>query len=135
MKIGVFFGNPETTTGGMALKFYSSVRIEVRRAAQIKKGDQVIGNRVRCKVVKNKVAAPFKNTEFDIMYNEGISIGGDVLDTGVNLGIVDKSGNTYSFQGEKLGVGRENSKDFLKQNPKLIQKIKKDVWKAVKEED
>jgi len=133
MKIGVFFGNPETTTGGMALKFYSSVRVEVRRAAQIKKGDQIIGNRVKCKVVKNKVAAPFKNTEFDIMYNEGISISGDVLDTGVNLGVIDKSGNSYTYQGEKLGVGRESVKDYLKANPKIIEAIKKDVWKVVKE--
>jgi len=132
MKIGVFFGNPETTTGGLALKFYSSVRIEVRRAAQIKKGEEVVGNRVNCKVVKNKVAAPFKNTEFDIMYNEGISVSGDTLDTGTNLGIVTKSGNTYAFGEVKLGVGRENAKDYLRANPKLIAEIKKKVWEKVK---
>ncbi len=134
MKIGVFFGNPETTTGGMALKFYSSVRVEVRRAAQIKKGDQIIGNRVKCKVVKNKVAAPFKNTEFDIMYNEGISLSGDALDTGVQFGVVTKSGNSYSFGENKLGVGRENAKQFLRENPKLIAEIKKQVWEKVKSE-
>lgn len=132
MKIGVFFGNPETTTGGMALKFYSSVRIEVRRAAQIKKGEEIIGNRVRCHVVKNKVAAPFKNTEFDIMYNEGISLSGDTLDTGVQLGIIEKNGNTYIFNGEKLGVGREAAKEYLRGNPKLIGEIKKKVWEKMK---
>jgi len=131
MKIGVFFGNPETTTGGMALKFYSSVRIEVRRSAQIKKGDEVIGNRVKCKVVKNKVAPPFRNTEFDIMYNEGISIGGDVLDVGVLNNIVNKSGNTYSFGEIKLGVGRENARLYLKENPKIIEEIKKKVFATV----
>lgn len=124
-KIGVFFGNPETTTGGMALKFYSSVRVEVRRAAQIKQGERIIGNRVKVKVVKNKVAAPFRTCEFDIMYNEGISIAGDVLDLGVELGVVKKSGNSYSFGENKLGVGRENAKSFLKQNPKIIKEIKK----------
>ncbi len=134
MKIGVFFGNPETTTGGLALKFYSSVRIEVRRAAQIKKGEEIVGNRVNCKVVKNKVAAPFKNTEFDIMYNEGISTSGDVLDTGTNFGIITKSGNTYSFGEIKLGVGRENAKDYLRANPKLIGEIKKKVWEKVRSE-
>jgi len=134
MKIGVYFGNPETTTGGMALKFYSSVRIEVRRAAQIKKGDAIIGNRVKAKVVKNKVAAPFKSTEFDIMYNEGISLSGDALDTGVQFGVVTKSGNSYSFGENKLGVGRENAKQFLRENPKLIAEIKKQVWEKVKSE-
>jgi len=132
MKIGVFFGNPETTTGGMALKFYSSVRIEVRRAAQIKKGEVTIGNRVKCHVVKNKVAAPFKNTEFDIMYNEGISLAGDALDTGVQLGVIEKNGNTYNFGENKLGVGRETAKDFLRENPKLMQEIRKKVWEKIK---
>ncbi len=132
MKIGVFFGNPETTTGGMALKFYCSVRIEVRRAAQIKKGEEIIGNRVNCKVVKNKVAAPFKSTQFDIMYNEGISVSGDTLDTGVQFGIIEKSGNSYNFGENKLGVGRETAKDFLRANPKLIAEIKKKVWDKVK---
>ncbi len=132
MKIGVFFGNPETTTGGTALKFYSSVRIEVRRSAQIKKGDKIIGNRVKAKVVKNKVAAPFRTTEFDIMYNEGISRAGDMLDTGVQWGVITKSGNTYSFGEEKLGVGREAAKQYLKEHPKLMDKIYKEVWRAVK---
>ncbi len=132
MKIGVFFGNPETTTGGTALKFYSSVRIEVRRSAQIKKGDKIIGNRVKAKVVKNKVAAPFRTTEFDIMYNEGISRAGDMLDTGVQWGVITKSGNTYSFGEEKLGVGREAAKQYLKEHPKLMDKIYKEVWQAVK---
>ncbi|MBI3291021.1 recombinase RecA, partial [Candidatus Falkowbacteria bacterium] len=113
-KIGVFFGNPETTPGGNALKFYSSVRIEVRRAAQIKMGDQVIGNRVKAKIVKNKVAPPFQTCEFDIMYNEGISISGDALDTGVTYGVVEKSGNTYSFGGEKIETGREKAKQALR---------------------
>lgn len=132
-KIGVFFGNPETTTGGTALKFYSSVRIEVRRSAQIKKGDQIIGNRVKVKVVKNKVAPPFQNTEFDIMYNEGISRAGDLLDTGINWGVVQKSGNSYSYGEEKLGVGRENAKAYLRENKKLMNKISNDIWKKVKE--
>jgi len=137
-KIGVFFGNPETTTGGNALKFYSSVRIEVRRAAQIKQGDKFIGNRTKAKIVKNKVAAPFRTCEFDIMYNEGISISGDVLDIGVEKSIIKKSGNSYSYEdakeGEiKFGVGRENAKQYLKDNPKLINKIKKQVWAVVEE--
>lgn len=132
MKIGVFFGNPETTTGGNALKFYCSVRIEVRRAAQIKQGEKNIGNRVKVKVVKNKVAAPFQTCEFDIMYNEGISIAGDLLDIGTERGVIKKSGNSYSYGEEKLGVGRETVKAYLKANPKLIATIKKDVWQAVK---
>ncbi|PLX26398.1 recombinase RecA, partial [Candidatus Parcubacteria bacterium] len=113
MKIGIVFGNPETTTGGNALKFYSSVRIEVRRAAQIKQADKVIGNRVKVKVVKNKVAAPFRTTEFDIMYNEGISVSGDLLDTGIEHKIINKSGNSYSYGEEKFGVGREKAKLYL----------------------
>lgn len=133
-RIGVFFGNPETTTGGMALKFYSSVRIKVNRAAQIKKGDESIGNRVKVNIVKNKVAPPFKTCEFDIMYNEGISLAGDILDTGVDYEVVKKSGNTYSFGETKLGVGRENAKNFLKQNPKIVGEIKKQVWARVKSE-
>ncbi|MFA5127067.1 MAG: recombinase RecA [Patescibacteria group bacterium] len=132
MKIGVFFGNPETTTGGNALKFYSSVRIEVRRAAQIKQGEKIIGNQVKAKVVKNKVAAPFKSATFDIMYNEGISVAGDVLDVGLLFSIVAKSGNSYSYGETKLGVGRENAKAFLKENPDIITSIKKDVWVAHK---
>ncbi len=131
MKIGVFFGNPETTTGGNALKFYCSVRIEVRRAAQIKQGEKIIGNRVKVKVVKNKVAAPFRTTEFDIMYNEGISVAGDVLDTGVLHRVIHKSGNSYSFGEEKLGVGREKAKQFLRENPPLMAEITDKVWEAV----
>lgn len=123
MKIGVMFGNPETTTGGNALKFYASVRVEVRRAAQIKAGDKVIGNRTRAKVVKNKVAPPFKVAEFDIMYNEGISASGDLLDTGLLLGVIDKSGNSYSFGDVKLGVGREAAKTFLKENQDIFKQI------------
>ena len=132
MKIGVFFGNPETTTGGTALKFYSSVRIEVRRAAQIKQGDKIIGNRVKCKVVKNKVAAPFRACEFDIMYNEGISLSGDLLDTGVFYNVVSKSGNSYSYGDIKLGVGRENAKRFLRADKKLMKEIRKRVLSEVK---
>ncbi|HLD28553.1 MAG TPA: DNA recombination/repair protein RecA, partial [Patescibacteria group bacterium] len=131
-KIGVFFGNPETTTGGMALKFYSSIRIEVRRSAQIKQGERNIGNRVKVKIVKNKVAPPFQTCEFDIMYNEGISISGDAIDQGVGYGVLTKSGNSYSFGEERLGVGRENAKSFLRANPKLLDRIKKEIWVAVK---
>ncbi|MFA6383181.1 MAG: recombinase RecA [Parcubacteria group bacterium] len=127
MKIGVMFGNPETTTGGQALKFYSSVRIEVRRAAQIKKGEDVVGNRVKAKIVKNKVAPPFKTTEFDIMYNEGISQAGDLLDTGVKYEVVKKSGNSYLFEDTKLGVGRETAKAFVKDNPKVAAAITKGI--------
>lgn len=135
MKIGVFFGNPETTTGGTALKFYSSVRIEVRRATQIKNGDKVVGNRVKVKIVKNKVAPPFRTTEFDIMYAEGISIAGDLLDTGLTYKVVQKSGNSYSFGETKLGVGRENAKDFLRQNPKLMAEIREGVLQASRNEN
>ncbi len=131
-KIGVFFGNPETTTGGTALKFYSSVRIEVRRAAQIKQAERIIGNRVKCKVVKNKVAAPFRTCEFDIMYNEGISVAGDLLDLGVNYDVVKKSGNTYNFEDNKLGVGRENARKFLRQNPKMMKQIREKIQEAAK---
>jgi len=132
MKIGVFFGNPEVTTGGNALKFYSSVRIEVRRSAQIKQGDKIIGNRVKTKVVKNKVAAPFKTCEFDIMYNEGISVSGDLLDTGVVYGVVSKSGNSYAYGDIKLGVGRENAKRFLRADKKLMKELRKKIWSEVK---
>jgi recombination protein RecA len=125
MKIGVFFGNPETTTGGNALKFYSSVRIEVRRSAQIKQGDNIIGNRAKVKIVKNKVAPPFKTCEFDIMYNEGISIAGDALDLGVLHEIIKKSGNSYSFGETKLGLGRENARKSLRADKKLRMEIQK----------
>lgn len=130
-KIGVFFGNPETTTGGNALKFYASVRIEIRRAAQIKQGENIIGNRVKVKIVKNKVAAPFKTCEFDIMYNEGISLSGDVLDTGVNYNVIKKSGNSYSFKDIKLGVGRETAKRFLKDDKKVMAEIRKEILAKV----
>lgn len=130
-KIGVYFGNPETTTGGTALKFYCSVRIEVRRAAQIKQGEKIIGNRVKVKVVKNKVAPPFQTTEFDIMYNEGISLPGDLLDVGVTYKVIAKNGNTYSFGQEKLGVGRENVKTYLRSQPDLMEAIRSQVWSIV----
>ena len=132
MKIGVMFGNPETTTGGQALKFYSSVRIEVRRSAQIKKGDEIVGNRTKVKIVKNKVAAPFKTAEFDIMYNEGISLAGDLLDTGVKYEVVKKAGNSLSFEDVKLGAGRESAKAFLKENPKVADKIFKEISEKAK---
>lgn len=136
MKIGVMFGNPETTTGGQALKFYSSVRIEVRKLAQIKQGDVILGNRVKAKIVKNKVAAPFRTTEFDIMFGEGgISYAGDLLDTSVHYNVIVKSGNSYSFGEVKLGVGRENAKNFLKDNPKMAHDIDKAVRTAAKDKD
>lgn len=135
MKIGVFFGNPETTTGGNALKFYSSVRIEVRRAAQIKQGDRTIGNRVKVNIVKNKVAAPFRTCEFDIMYNEGISVSGDLLDVGTEIGTIKKNGNTYTFGEIKFGVGRENAKRFIKSDPKLIKEIRKNILADIKTRD
>ena len=134
MKIGIVFGNPETTTGGNALKFYSSVRIEVRRSAKIKKGEDIIGNRVKAKVVKNKVAPPFKTTEFDIMYNEGISYYGDILNTGVKYGIVKKGGAWYNYGENKLGQGNEASKRFLKENPKIANEIISKINQAAKKE-
>jgi len=123
MKIGVVYGNPETTTGGNALKFYASMRIEIRRAAAIKEGQEITGNRTKVKVVKNKLAPPFKSIEFDLMYGEGISRTGDLLDMGVELEIVDKSGSWYSFEGERIGQGRENVKIFLIDNPDIFKKI------------
>ena len=122
-KIGVMFGNPETTTGGRALKFYASVRIDIRRIASIKDGDQVVGGRTRVKVVKNKVAPPFREAEFDIMYGEGISREGDLLDLAVEKRIVEKSGAWFAYNGERLGQGRENAKQFLKDNPEIRQAI------------
>lgn len=133
MKIGIVFGNPETTTGGVALKFYASVRIEVRRSAQIKKGDRVIGNRVKVKIVKNKVAAPFRTTEFDIMYNEGISLAGDTLDTGVMYGVINKSGNTHTYKNTKLGVGREAAKEYLATHGDVMKQLRQDVMKKAEE--
>lgn len=131
-KIGVYFGNPETTPGGTALKFYSSVRIEVRRSAKIKQGDTIIGNRVKAKIVKNKVAPPFQTCEFDIIYNEGISIAGDVLDMGVETGIIKKTGMYYSFGQEKFGPGREKARQALKENAKILEEIKKKIWEEIK---
>ncbi|MDA2935673.1 recombinase RecA [Patescibacteria group bacterium AH-259-L05] len=135
MKIGVYFGNPQTTTGGLALKFYSSVRIELRRLVQIKKGDEVIGNRVKAKVVKNKVAPPFKIAEFEIMYNEGISYTGDLLNLGAKYGLVTKKGNTLYYDKEKLGVGWENAKNYLKENSKMAADLKKQILKSLKEQE
>ena len=123
MKIGVMFGNPETTTGGNALKFYASVRMDIRRTGAIKKGDEVIGNETRVKVVKNKVAPPFKQAEFEILYGEGISRNGEIIDLGVKASIVDKSGAWYSYQGERIGQGKDNAKQFLKDNPAIAQEI------------
>lgn len=131
-KIGIMFGNPETTPGGRALKFYSSVRIDVRRLAQIKKGDSVIGNRVKAKVVKNKVAAPFRLAEFDILYGSGISYEADVANAALHYGVLSKSGASYSFDGEKLGVGIENVKIKLAEDKKLIKELEKRVRDAAK---
>lgn len=125
MKIGIMFGNPETTPGGLALKFAASVRLDIRRIAQIKKGEDVVGNRVKVKVVKNKVAPPFKEAEFDILYGEGISYESDVLNAGIKHGSITKSGNTYSFDGEKLGVGLDQARIKLKDDKKLLEEIKK----------
>lgn len=133
MKIGVMFGNPETTPGGNALKFYASVRVEIRRSAQIKQGEKIIGNRVKVKVVKNKVAPPFRTAEFDIMYNEGISLAGDALDLGVALGAIEKRGNSYAFGEEKLGVGRETAKTYLREHPDSFAKISDAVRAAAKQ--
>ena len=130
MKIGVMFGNPETTSGGNALKFYASIRLDVRRIAAIKDGEEVVGNRTRVKVVKNKVAPPFRQAEFDILYNEGISMEGDLLDLGADEGIVEKSGSWYSYEGERIGQGRENARRFLKENPEVCDRIAEAVYAA-----
>jgi len=122
-KVGVMFGNPETTPGGRALKFYSSVRLDVRRIESIKQANEVIGNRTRVKVVKNKVAPPFKEAEFDIIYGQGISKEGNILDVGVNLDIINKSGAWFSYNGQKIGQGRENAKNFLRENPEILKEI------------
>ena len=123
MKIGVMFGNPETTTGGNALKFYASVRLDIRRIGAIKEGQDVVGNRTRVKVVKNKLAPPFQEAEFDIMYGEGVSAAGDLLDNGVALGVIEKSGSWYAYEGERIGQGRENVKRFFKDNPDVFEAI------------
>lgn len=127
MQVGIMFGNPETTPGGRALKFYASVRLDIRRTAQVKKGDEIIGSRVKVKVVKNKVAPPFREAEFDIIYNEGISKEADLINTGVKFGIINRSGNSYLFGETKLGVGIDNAKEFLKQNPKIAADIDKQL--------
>ncbi len=127
MKIGVMFGNPETTTGGNALKFYSSVRLDIRRIGAIKDRDEVVGNQTRVKVVKNKVAPPFKQVEFDIMYGEGISKTGEILDLGVKAGVVEKSGSWFSYEDQRVGQGRENAKTFLKENPEIMDKIEQAI--------
>ena len=131
MKIGVMFGNPETTTGGNALKFYSSIRIDIRKTTQIKEGQDVIGNLTKVKIVKNKVAPPFKQAEFDIVYGEGISRTGDLLDLGVAQGLVDKSGAWYSYQDERIGQGRENAKKFLKEHPEMMAEIERKLRLAL----
>ena len=130
-KIGVMFGNPETTTGGRALKFYSSVRVDIRRIAAIKDGDVVIGNRTKVKIVKNKLAAPFREAEFDIIYGEGISREGDLIDLGLVQNLLEKSGSWFSYKGERVGQGRENAKQFLKDNPDLRQQLETDLRKAL----
>jgi recombination protein RecA len=123
MKIGVMYGNPETTTGGNALKFYASVRLDIRRTGQIKDRDEIVGNTTRVKVVKNKVAPPFKQVEFDIMYGQGISKIGEILDLGVKAGLVEKSGSWFSYDSVRIGQGRENAKEYLKTNPEVCDKL------------
>jgi len=131
MKIGIAWGNPETTPGGLALKFYASVRIDLRRVAQIKHGEEIIGNRVRAKIVKNKVAAPFKTVEFDIYYNEGISKYADIINTGLKLGLIKKSGSWLEFENKKLGQGLEASKQFLKENPEITEKLQNVLFNSI----
>jgi recombination protein RecA len=133
MKIGVMFGNPETTTGGNALKFYASVRMDIRRTGQIKEGEDIIGNRTKVKIVKNKIAPPFRVAEFDIMYNEGISRTGDVLDLAVQHGIVGKSGAWFDYNDAKIGQGREATKKYLKENPEVLAEIDQKVREKVAE--
>ncbi|NWG39024.1 MAG: DNA recombination/repair protein RecA, partial [Hydrogenophilaceae bacterium] len=131
MKIGVMFGNPETTTGGNALKFYASVRLDIRRVGGIKKGDEVIGNETKVKVVKNKVSPPFKEAFFDILYGEGISREGEIIELGVANKIVDKSGAWYAYGGEKIGQGKDNAREFLKENPAIAQEIEAKIRAAL----
>ena len=131
MKIGVMFGNPETTTGGNALKFYASVRLDIRRTGNIKKGEEVIGSETKVKVVKNKVAPPFKTAEFDILYGEGISREGEIIDMGANARIIDKSGAWYAYNGEKIGQGKDNAREFLKENADLAREIENKVREAM----
>jgi len=131
MKIGVMFGSPETTTGGNALKFYASVRLDIRRIGTIKKGEEAIGNETKVKVVKNKVSPPFKTAEFDILYGEGISREGEIIDMGVNARIVEKSGAWYAYNGEKIGQGRDNAREFLRENPDLAHEIENKVRESL----
>jgi recombination protein RecA len=131
MKIGVMFGSPETTTGGNALKFYASVRLDIRRTGTIKKGDDAIGNETKVKVVKNKVSPPFKTAEFDILFGEGISRHGEIIDMGVSHGILEKSGAWYAYSGEKIGQGRDNAREFLRENPDLSVEIENKVRTAL----
>jgi recombination protein RecA len=131
MKIGVMFGSPETTTGGNALKFYASVRLDIRRIGSIKKGEEVIGNETKVKVVKNKVAPPFKTAEFDILYGEGISREGEIIDMGVEAKVLEKSGSWYAYNGEKIGQGKDNSREFLRENPALSVEIENKVREAM----
>jgi recombination protein RecA len=130
-KIGVMFGNPETTSGGRALKFYASIRADIRRIAAIKEGDVAIGNRTKVKIVKNKVAAPFREAEFDILYGQGISREGDLIDLGALHNVLEKSGSWYSYKGERIGQGRENARQFLKDNPELADKLETDLRRAL----
>ena len=134
-KIGIMFGNPETTTGGRALKFYSSMRLDVRRIDSIKKGEEVFGNRTRVKIVKNKVAPPFRKAEFDIMYGTGISLSGDILDMAAEIGIIEKAGSWYSYNGERIGQGRENVKAYLEENPKVMEEVRAKLMEQMKEAD
>jgi recombination protein RecA len=127
MKIGIMFGNPETTTGGNALKFYSTVRLDIRRIASIKQGQDVIGSRTKVRVVKNKVAPPFKEVEFDLIHGEGFSREGDVLDLAVEKNMVEKSGTWYAYGGQRIGQGRENAKQYLKENPKILEQMEKEI--------
>ena len=132
-KIGVMFGNPETTTGGNALKFYASVRLDIRKIGQIKDGDEVLGNQVRVKIVKNKVAPPFKKAEFDLMFNEGISKVGEIIDLGVENGILKKSGSFYSYGDTKIGQGRDNVKKLLRENPDLMDELEAKIMETIKQ--
>ncbi len=132
-KIGIMFGNPETTTGGRALKFYASMRLDVRRVETIKKGEEMLGNRTRVKIVKNKVAPPFKKSEFDIMYGTGISLAGDILDTATDLGIIDKAGSWYSYNGERIGQGRENVKTYLEEHRDVLEEVRTKVMASFEE--
>jgi recombination protein RecA len=131
MKIGVMFGNPETTTGGNALKFYASIRIDIRRTGSIKKGEEVIGSETRCKVVKNKVAPPFRQAEFDILYGEGISREGEIIEMGVTGGLIDKSGAWYAYKGDKIGQGKDNAREYLKEHPDVAAEIENRIRESV----